>query len=84
VATDPYRTQPSNTLASRVAKADRAWGDAGAVSLIVASPPVALVVLCVGARAYGGPAFMSSTLLDAAIGFAALLFLACAIDIARR
>ena len=52
--------------------------------LIVAAGPLALLALCAGARIYGGPCLMPTTILYSAIGYVAFLFVACAVDAIRR
>ncbi len=80
----PYRAQISGDRAPRAPRLERAWSHAAAVPLIVGGAPVALVGLCAAARLYEGPWVMPATILYPAIGYAAFVLFACAIDLARR
>jgi hypothetical protein len=80
---DPYRTQPVSR-APGTARLDRAWHHAAAAPLVIAIAPVALVGVCVAARAYDGSWLMPATILYAVIGYAALVLCVCTIDVVRR
>jgi hypothetical protein len=84
VVQHPYRAQISGEQAPRAARLGRAWSHAAAVPLIVGGAPAALVGLCMAARVYEGPWVMPATILYPAIGYAAFVLCACAIDLALR
>jgi hypothetical protein len=79
----PYRT-PSPREEAPPAAAETAWQAISAPMLIVTSGPLALVMFCAAVRAFVDPVFMPSTVLYAALAYAASVAGVCLFDLVGR